>query len=240
MFNSADIRLNVLAKDIENAKQITEATKGAVYVGLMVKNFASTEEAITTVNDYQANGIPVSVGLGAGDPAQWKKVACVAAQTKPEHVNQVFPAAGYTLGVLASTGSMHTLVNAMVAPTGSPRKVSILTGPLSKSYNEVISCEAAAALMAEVGVKSIKFYPIQGDQRLDELAAMVKAAVSFGITTFEPTGGINTKTVFPVVKACIENGVKLVIPHIYTAFVNPQTGITNAEEVAALTKDLLK
>ncbi|VBB07189.1 2-dehydro-3-deoxy-phosphogluconate aldolase [Lucifera butyrica] len=236
---SNPICLNVLAKDLENAKQITEATKGNVYIGIMVKNFADVEAAVTQVNSYQEAGIPVSVGLGAGDPKEWRRVIDVAVKTKPVHVNQIFPAAGYTLGALERAGSSRTLVNALVAPAGSPGKVSILTGPLSKEYKDVISCEAAAALMQEIGVKSVKFYPIEGCKRLDEVAAMVKAAVKYGITIFEPTGGIDAKSVFPVVKTCLENGVQFVIPHIYTAFVDKETRVTNAEAVAALTNALL-
>lgn len=238
MSSSTTIRLNVLAKNLENARQITEATKGEVYVGVMVKNFATVEDAVVRVNEYQAAGVPVSVGLGAGDPAEWRRVIDVAVKTKPVHVNQVFPAVGYTLGALESIGSSQTLVNALIAPTGTPGKVSILTGPLSQEYKEVLSCDAAAALMQEIGVKSVKFYPIEGDKHLDELAAMVKAAVKFGITIFEPTGGIDAKSVYPVVKTCLENGAQVVIPHIYTAFVDKVTRVTNATEVAALLRSL--
>ncbi len=238
MSSSPIIRLNVLAKDLENARQITEATKGKVYVGVMVKTFARIEDAVTRVKKYQDAGVPVSVGLGGGDPAQWRRVIDVAVKTKPGHVNQIFPAVGYTLGALESAGSSGTLVNALIAPTGIPGKVSILTGPFSQDYKDMLSCDAAAAFMQEIGVRSIKFYPIEGDKRLDELAVMVKAAVKHGITIFEPTGGIDVKSVYPVVKTCLENGAKVVIPHIYTAFVDKDTGVTNAKDVAALTQAL--
>lgn len=92
------IRLNVLARDVENAKQICAVADGCALIGILVKGFASVEAAITAVEQYQQAGVPVSIGLGAGDPTQWKKVAEVAVQTQPDHVNQVFPAAGYTLG----------------------------------------------------------------------------------------------------------------------------------------------
>lgn len=234
MTNRPVIKLNVLAKDINNAQEITKAANGQVYIGLMVKNFASVDEAVQVVNEYQAAGIHVSVGLGAGDPAQWRKVADVAAKTKPAHVNQVFPAAGYTIGVLEGVGSTHTLVNALVTPSGIPGKVSVLTGPLSQAYKEYISCDAAATLLKEIGIPSVKFYPIGGDKHLDEVAAMVKAAVKQGITTFEPTGGIDAHSVFKVVETCVANGARTIIPHIYTAFADKTTGLTNAADVAAL------
>jgi conserved hypothetical protein EF_0839/AHA_3917 len=234
------IRLNVLAKDVVNARQIAEATGKMAYIGIMVKNFATVDSAIQAVEEYQQAGIPVSVGLGAGDPTQWRKVAEVAVRTRPVHVNQVFPAAGYTIGALESAGISGTIVNALVAPSGVPGKVSILTGPVSRGYREVVSCDAAAAMLQEIGVKSVKFYPIEGDKRLDEVAAMVKAAVRQGITIFEPTGGINARSVHSVVATCAENGAQTIIPHIYTAFVDKATGLTSADDVAALLHSLAR
>lgn len=232
------VRLNVLAKDVVNAGQIAKAAGGRVYIGLMVKNFATVDSAVQAVEEYQQAGVPVSVGLGAGDPAQWRKVAEVAVRTRPAHVNQVFPAAGYTLGALERAGAGGTLVNALIAPGGLVGKVSICTGPVSQGYQEVMSCDAAAAMLQEIGIKSVKFYPIEGDKRLDEVAAMVKAAVRHGITIFEPTGGIDARSVYKVVAACAENGAQIIIPHIYTAFVDKATGLTNADDVAALIDSL--
>lgn len=240
MSNNSIIHLNVLAKDVENARQIADATNRQVFVGVMVKNFAAVEAAIDCVKSYQAAGVPVSVGLGAGDPAQWHKVVQVAVKTKPEHVNQVFPAAGYTKGALESVGSNHTIVNALITPSGIPGKVSILTGPDSRKYKEVISCAAAAVLLKEIGVQSVKFYPVEGEKRLDEIAAMVKAAVEQGITIFEPTGGIDSRSVHKVVETCRENGAQMIIPHIYTAFVDKSTGRTNPQDVASLLSELTR
>lgn len=232
------VRLNVLAKDVENAKQITEATAGNVYIGVMVKNFAAINAAVQTVREFQQVHVPVSVGLGAGDPAQWHRVIEVAIQTKPVHVNQIFPAAGYTVGALESVGHTEVIVNALITPSGEPGKVYIGTGPQSRNYKEAVSCEVAAALLQEIGVKSVKFYPIDGDKHLAELAAMVKAAVEQGIVIFEPTGGIDAHSVFSVVATCADNGAQLIIPHIYTAFVDKTTGRTDADAVATLTRSL--
>lgn len=231
---SIKFQLNVLAKDIENAKDIVEQTRGTALIGMMVKNYSSTEEAVEHIKSMQEAGVPVSVGLGAGDPAQWKRVAEVAVLTKPVHVNQVFPAAGYTLGALEQVGSNHTLVNALIRPAGVPGKVWIGTGPISQTFKELVSCEAAAAMMAEIGVHSVKFYPVEGKNRLDEIAVMVRAAVKYGIQTFEPTGGIDRETIAPVVRVCVENGAKHIIPHIYTAIVDKVTGRTRLEDIRDL------
>jgi 2-dehydro-3-deoxy-phosphogluconate aldolase len=228
------IKLNVLAKNVENAKQIVEITNGNVYIGVMVKNFKSVEAAVATVKEYQAAQIPVSVGLGAGDPSMWKMVVDVAIQTKPAHVNQVFPAAGYTLGALRAIGSDHSIVNALITPSGIVGKVFITTGPQSGKYKEPISCDAAAAMLAELNVHSVKFYPISGTDRLDEVAEMVKAAVKQQIKIFEPTGGIDYSSIKQIVEVCAANGAETIIPHIYTSIVDSQTGLTRLDDVQEL------
>lgn len=232
------IKLNVLAADAKNAKEIVDAANGNVYIGVMVKSFASVDEAAKTVIEMQNMDIPVSVGLGGADPAMWLKVADTAIKTKPVHVNQVYPGAGYTIAALKAVGSEETIVNALVKPSGIAGKVSILTGPLTQNYNEYISCDAAAAALQELNISSVKFYPIGGDKHLDEVAAMVKAAVKAGITMFEPTGGINGDSVGAVVKTCLENGAEIIVPHIYTAFVDKNTGRTEPQKVAAALEKL--
>lgn len=230
------IKLNVLAKTADNAKQIVDAAEGNVYVGLLVKNFPTVEAAVETVREFQQAGVPVSVGLGAGDPAMWKKVVDVSVQTKPAHVNQVFPASGYTLGALRQAGSEHSIVNALITPSGTPGQVIITTGPQSESLKETVSCDAAAAMLAEIGVHSVKFYPIGGTDHLDELAAMVKAAVKHQIKIFEPTGGIDIHTIGKVIEVCVENGADYIIPHIYTSIIDKATGLTRIEDVRELAR----
>ncbi|NRF95855.1 oxo-acid lyase [Paenibacillus frigoriresistens] len=234
--NQPIIKLNVLAKNVDNAKHIVEAAKGNVYVGLMVKKFASVDAAVETVLEFQEQQVPVSVGLGAGDPAMWSKVVDISLHTKPAHVNQVFPAAGYTLGALRAVGSDHTIVNALITPSGTPGQVLITTGPLSSQFKETVSCDAAAAMLEELGVHSVKFYPIGGTDRLDEVAAMVKAAVKRQIKIFEPTGGIDVQTIGKVIEVCAEHGAEQIIPHVYTSIIDSSTGLTRIEDVRELAK----
>ena len=232
------VRINLLAKDRQNALDIVEATEGQVYIGIMVKNFNSIDEAVEQILDFQQAEIPVSVGLGAGDPSQWQRVVEAAVRTKPVHVNQVFPAAGYTLAALKGVGSDHTLVNALISPAEGIGKVSVCTGPESRNFPDSISCDAAAAMLKEIGIRSVKLYPIGGQSRLEEVAEMVRAAVRQGITIFEPTGGIDIHSVHKVVDVCAKNGAEMIIPHIYTALVDKATGLTDPREVAKLIKSL--
>lgn len=238
MSKQASIRLNVLAGNVENACRIMEAAKGDAYIGVMVKNYADDAAAIAAVAELQAADVAVSVGLGAGDPAQWAKVARVAAASRPAHVNQVYPAAGYTLAALQAADSTHTLVNALIRPGSQAGRVSILTGPASAAFADEISCEAAAALLAEIGIHSVKFYPIGGAANLPAVAAMTKAAVERGITMFEPTGGIDVHSVAAVVETCLAQGATCVVPHLYTALIDPATKMTDPAQVGALLERL--
>ncbi|WP_232697290.1 KDGP aldolase [Brevibacillus daliensis] len=234
----AQVRINLLAKDAENATQIQEVLEGKALVGVMVKPFPTIEEAVKKVEEFHEANIPVSVGLGAADPTQWKKVAQVAVLTKPVHVNQVFPAAGYTIGLLEQAGAETIFVNAVIEPSGTPGKVYVTTGEKSQQYKEAISCEAAAALMKDSGVVSVKFFPL--NNRLDELVPMVKAAVAQGITCFEPSGGITIENMAEIVGICEEHGSTEVIPHIYTSIVDKETGLTRIEDVKAIKENLSK
>lgn len=236
--NTPQVRFNLLAKNTANARQIWEATHGQVLIGVMVKNYPSLQAAARAVEEFQQAGLAVSVGLGAGDPAQWDKVVQVSVLTRPDHVNQVFPAAGYTLAALQQAGSRHTLVNALIAPSGTPGKVIISTGPRSQDFRETVSCDAAAAMLQEIGVQSVKFYPVEGAARLDEVAAMVKAAVRQGMKIFEPTGGIDLASLPQVVAVCAENGAELIIPHVYSSIVDGKTGLTRLSDVEALVRAL--
>lgn len=231
----ATIKLNILAADVKNAKEIVDIAEGNVYIGVMVKPYPSVDAAASYVNEMQKAGVPVSVGLGAADPAMWRRVAETAVRTKPVHVNQVYPGAGYTIAALRAVGAENTMVNAVIRPSGKVGKVSILTGPETSAFDEYVSCEAAAAALQEMDIPSVKFYPIDGDCHLDEVAAMVRAAVAAGVKVFEPTGGINGDNVTAVVKTCLENGAETIIPHIYTAFVNKENGRTDPKRV----KDVL-
>ncbi|MGG3563268.1 KDGP aldolase [Neobacillus rhizosphaerae] len=234
MSSSQKVIFNCLAKDVENAKEIVKVAGDRVLIGIMVKSFPDTQSAIDEVKLYQENNIPVSVGLGAGDPAVWKQVADVSAKTIPNHINQVFPASGYTLGRMEEVGAQNTIINALIKPSGTPGQVIIATGPDSSRFEETVSAELAAVTLAEMGVDSVKFYPIDGEKRLDEVAAMVKAAVGAGIKYFEPTGGITLDNVEVIVKTCLENGAEVVIPHLYTSLIDKATGETKIENIEKL------
>lgn len=228
------VLFNVLAKDLNNARELVKVAGDRVLVGVLVKDFETEEAAIEQITAFKDNGVLVSVGLGAGDPAMWKKVANVAVATQPHHINQVFPAAGYTLGRMEQASEVMPVVNALIEPTGVPGQVYISTGPASSVYRESVSCELAATMLVELGISSLKFYPIEGIKRLDEVVEMTKAAVKAGIKMIEPTGGITLDNVYEIVQTCLDNGAEIVIPHLYTSLIDRETGETKLSAMKQL------
>lgn len=85
------VAINVLAKDIANAREIFDAAEGHAVIGVLSAQFSSVDEGIQEVKRWMAEIPSISVGLGAGDPAQYYKAAMIAAQIHPAHVNQTLP-----------------------------------------------------------------------------------------------------------------------------------------------------
>lgn len=82
------VAINVLAKDIANARDIYDAAEGHAAIGVLSAQFASVEEGVQEVKRWMAEIPSISVGLGAGDPAQYYKAAMIASALHPAHVNQ--------------------------------------------------------------------------------------------------------------------------------------------------------
>ena len=99
--------LNVLAGNLQNAKDIYEAAEKYVEVGVLSSNYPDVASAVEDMKKYmevlEGN---VSVGLGGGNPNQWRAVAEVAKHVHANHFNQAFCAVGLSsppMGMLDST-----------------------------------------------------------------------------------------------------------------------------------------
>jgi len=229
------VAINVLAKDIANAREIYEAAEGHAVIGVLSAQFASVDEGISEVKRWMEQVPSISVGLGAGDPAQYYKAAMIAAQVHPAHVNQTFTGCGFAAGALAATGGEQTHINALVSPTGTPGEVLISTGVRSSQSTPArVSCDAAVCMMRDMGAHAAKFFPMGGEKSLPELYALAEAAVHNGMTLIEPTGGIDLDNFGDILQTCLEAGVPRVMPHVYSSIIDPQTGNTRPEDVAAL------
>ncbi len=192
--------------------------EGHEIIGVLSDRFDKVEDGVKYVNEMLKYVSAVSVGLGNGNPNQWEMAAEIAKETDSGHVNQVFPTAGYTQGLLEGSGANNTLVNALISPTGTVGKVIISTGPFSSKNNIVVD----------------KFYNIHGLKHIKELKEVAKACVRNGIPVIEPTGGIDLSNIYEIVRVCVEAKCEKIIPHVYSSAVDKKTGLTDLNIVKNL------
>lgn len=231
-FYNDRICLNVLAKDIENAKEIYQETEGNVLVGVLSKKYPTVAEAVADMKKYsEAIDNAISVGLGAGDPNQWKMVSEICKEIKPQHVNQVFTGVGHTR---ANLGNDETLINSLVSPSGKVGYVKISTGPLSQGKEgAIVPIETAIAMIKDMGGSSIKYFPMEGLKFRDEYVAVCEACAKEDFI-LEPTGGIDLGNFKEIVEIPVNLGVKKVIPHVYTSIIDKETKKTKIEDIKVL------
>lgn len=234
------VAINVLAKDITNAREIYDAAEGHAVIGILSAQFSSVDEGVQEVKRWMADVPSISVGLGAGDPAQFYKAAMIAAKVHPAHVNQTFTGSGFAAGALAATGGEQTHINALVSPTGTPGDVLISTGvSSSKGTPARVSCDTAVRMMQDMGAHAAKFFPMGGETSLPELYVLASSAARNGMTLIEPTGGIDLDNFGVILQTCLEAGVPRVMPHVYSSIIDPQTGNTRPEDIVRL-MDIIK
>ncbi len=225
--------LNVLAGSLKNAEEIYEAAEKHVVVGVVSAGYPDVLSAVEDMKKYmEVLEENLSVGLGGGNPAQWKAVAEIAKEIKANHFNQVFSAVGYTR---ANAGNETSHINALVSPAGTPGMVKISTGPVSKDCKEpaVIPVDTAIAMIREMGGNSIKFFPMGGLKCREELIAVAKACAGNHFI-LEPTGGISPENFGEIMELILHTGVEKVIPHIYSSIIDKESGHTKIEEVKRL------
>ena len=99
--------LNVLGGSVENARACYEAGEGHVAVGVLTADYPSVEADVEAAGPYMdALEGNLSVGLGGGNPAQWRAVAEVAKHVHANHFNQAFCAVGWTRANHARAGDI--------------------------------------------------------------------------------------------------------------------------------------
>lgn len=234
-FYRGRVAINILACDLENAREIYDAAEGHAVIGVLSSQFADVEQGVQEVARWTRAIPAISVGLGAGDPTQSVKAGLIAAATRSAHVNQTFTGAGFAAGALAQAGSHHTCINALVSPSGQPGRVMVSTGERSAKQQPVMAdCDSAVAMMLDMGAHAAKFFPMGGEKSLAELRALAESAVRQGMTMIEPTGGIDLENFSIILETCLRAGVAKVMPHIYSSIIDKQSGRTRPEDVASL------
>lgn len=227
------VALNVLANDVENAKEVFESAEGFVLVGVLSKDYATVKEAVEAMKQYgEEIENAVSIGLGAGDNRQAAVVAEIAKYYPGSHINQVFPAVGATR---ANLGDQDSWINSLVSPSGQPGYVNISTGPYSAAQSEaaIIPIKSAIALVRDMGGNALKYFPMQGLSLEEEYRAVAQACGEEGFA-LEPTGGIDMQNFEPILRIALEAGVPQVIPHVYSSIIDKETGDTKIEDVREL------
>ena len=230
-FYKGRVCLNCLTNSVDNAKAIYEAAEGHVAVGILSANYPDVEHAVEDMKRYQeAVDNNISVGLGAGNPGQWKAVADISGQIKPKHINQTFTAGGYTR---AKTGE-GPFLNSMVAPCGKVGYVKISTGPLCKDMEPaIVPVKTAIAMAKEQGADSLKYFPMGGLKVKEEYEAVASACAESGFG-LEPTGGIDLDNFSEILKIAVDAGVEHIIPHVYSSIIDKETGATRIFDVVKL------
>lgn len=227
------VTLNVLAKDIENAKDVYETAEGYVLIGVLSKDYDTVSEAVQAMEAYdEAVEGAISIGLGAGDSRQAMVVSEIVKKYPGRHINQVFPSVGITR---ANAGEKNCWINGLVSPTGKIGYVNISTGSESENINEqaIVPIEAAIALMKDMGGNAIKYFPLTEVEDIKEYEAVAMACAKADFA-LEPTGGIDLKNFEERVDIALRAGVPKVIPHVYSSIIDQETGLTNLDDVKAL------
>ena len=230
-FYKGRVCLNCLTNSVDNAKAIYEAAEGHVAVGILSANYPDVKHAVEDMKRYQeAVDNNISVGLGAGNPGQWKAVAEISGQIKPKHINQTFTAGGYTRD---NTGEGPYLYS-MVAPCGNAGYVKISTGPLCKDMEPaIVPVKTAIAMAKEQGADSLKYFPMGGLKVKEEFEAVATACAESGFG-LEPTGGIDLDNFSQILKIAVDAGVEHIIPHVYSSIIEKETGATRISDVVKL------
>lgn len=230
-FYKGRVCLNCLTNSVDNTKEIFAAANGHVAVGILSANYPDVEQAVEDMKRYQiAVDNNISVGLGAGNPGQWKAVADISGQIKPKHINQTFTAGGYTR---AKTGE-GPFLNSMVAPCGKVGYVKISTGPLCKDMEPaIVPVKTAIAMAKEQGADSLKYFPMGGLKVKEEYEAVAAACAESGFG-LEPTGGIDLDNFSEILKIAVDAGVEHIIPHVYSSIIDKESGATRISDVVKL------
>lgn len=230
---------NLPARDLDNAREIIEASEGFAVISVALSDYASIEEAYEAASDLIAVAGMVSLGAGRDGPSLWQSVVELALRVNPGHVSQVFPAAGYTVGALHARGLEGNVVNALVSLDGASGQVLVSTGPLSELGPEqaLVQCRVAFRMIREVGASSVRVGPIDGDKRLDDVRTVAREAREAGLQLVEPAGGISVDNVAAVLTACLFDGPELAMPHLHGSVLDAESGRTDPAKVAGLVRE---
>lgn len=207
--------VNLLPKTDDEAKLIHDSLGSNWWAGVVLGDFSRIEDAVDRAERWAAWGIPVSIGLGDGDPKQWRRALDAALGSGAPHLNQPWACAGYAWGVL-SAGRSGTVVNALVSPyDGTTFRVQ--TSPERPSTTVLAPIEFVLQGLGVLGVPSVKYFPLRGDGAREMVKTLAETmARTEGPKILEPSGGMQPTDLSWLMDLTDSTGV-VVIPHIYSA-----------------------
>lgn len=207
--------VNLLPKTDDEARFIQDTLGTDWWAGVVLSDFAETDAAVDRVKRWTDWGISVSVGLGDGDPRQWRRALDAAMASGAPHLNQPWASAGYAWGVLSASRS-SVLVNALVSPQ-DPITFRVQTNPDTASTTVLAPIEDILQGLGVLGVPSVKYFPLRGPdarQMVSDLARIMSR--TDGPKILEPSGGMHPNDLSWLLDLAESTGVT-VIPHIYSA-----------------------
>ena len=223
------VLFNFLAKDKENALDIIDAGNGYVVPGIVASDYEDIDKGVQKVQELKEVADVISIGLGGGgDPDQAEKVVEIASLSNPGHINQPFESAAHAKGFLEGKG-VGQLVNALVKPSGDPKKVQLVSGV-------EIHTEIFLDIAKELGIESIKFMPLNGETHLKELVYLTKIAAQKGIRGVEPAGGIHSGNIKKIIESVQNIDIEFFMTNIFGSTIDNETGRTIPEEVNKIIK----
>lgn len=221
------VLFNFLAKNKSNAEEIMEAGKGYIIPGIVASDFEDISLGVDKVNELKRVTNTISVGLGGGgDPQYAKRVVEIAARSNPGHINQPFERAAYAKGYLEGKEESQ-LVNGLVVPSGKVGTVCLPSG-------QEMAVEELVGLAKQLGIESIKFMPLKGEQHLAELVYLTQVAAQKGIRGIEPAGGIGRANIKMIIEAVQHIDIEFFMPHIFGSTIDPDTKRTIPSEVETI------
>src|SRR5699024_1466685 len=173
---------------------------------------------------HEATSGAISIGLGGGNPEQWQMVCDIVQEAEITHINQVFPAVGYTRGI---SKYQQAWINGLIHPGEEPGYVNIATGQEpSKLPAARDPVKTTITLIKEMGRNALKLFPVKGLEQREhyQRIAEVCAEEDFPL---EPTGGITIDNFKEVISLAKNAGVTKLIPHIYSSIIDKTSGWTN-------------
>ena len=208
--------INLLPRSDAEVKQIQDALGDRWYAGVVLKDFATLDEAEERVRSWTGLGANISVGLGDGSAQEWRRALEIAIRVESvPHLNQPWLSSAYAHGLLKGLGR-DMLVNCLIHPDPRGRGLTV-AHDIPETIVSSLTPDQCVAILHGLGLKSIKLYPMRGQAGRGVLEALADAmSGQCAPSIIEPSGGLSPEDLDWVYSMGEEYGV-VMIPHLYSS-----------------------